>query len=101
MERTVEIKGTPKEVAELLFNLDNKEVAEVFAHWKNLFDEEYKRRKEAKETIWIFDLNHFLLYVVGEMDNDGKDIVRSMYSSLIYKEYDNLHKRHLLDLHLS
>ena len=86
MIRNIEVVATPKEIADMLFDLDNKEVAQVFVHWKILFDQEYKRRKEAKENIWIFDLNHFMLHVVKELDNDGKEFFRSAYAHLIYTD---------------
>ncbi len=100
MKRDIEIElnPNPKEVAEMLFNLDNKEVAEVFAHWKKLFDIEYDRRSKAKESIHIFDLNHFFLYVADELDNDGIDFFRSAYASIIYKYIDDIHKKHLLEI---
>jgi len=82
IKREVEIKASPEEIAELLFELDNKEVAKVFSIWKKLFEDEYKRKAEAKEPIWIFDLNHFMMWVIPEMDEDGLDFVRSSYLGL-------------------
>ena len=101
MERKIKIKATPKEVAELLFELDNREVAEVFKQWHKLFEDAYKKRKEAGETIWIFDLNHFMLYVIDEMDEDAHDFIRCAYSQLVYRMVSNEAKKHKLDLLLT
>ena len=98
MEKTIEIKATPQEVANLLFDLDNKQVAEVFALWTKLFEDEYQRRKEAGEQNWIFGLDHFMLYVVKELDDDGKKLITSMYSHLIYTMVSDIHKKHILEL---
>lgn len=98
INRTIEIKASPEEVAELLFELDNKEVAEVFSIWKRKFDEEYDRRKEAREPIWIFDLNHFILHVLTEMDDDGKEFFRTGYANMIYLMQQDTFNKHKLDL---
>lgn len=84
IEKTVTINATPKEVANLLFELNDIQVAEVFKEWKLLFDKNYEERKENGETIWIFDLQHFLLHVAKHLDKDGVEAVRSFYSSVIY-----------------
>jgi hypothetical protein len=86
--RNIEVSADPKEVAELLFDLDNKQVAEVFNHWKRLFDSEYESRKANNQPIWIFDLCHFMMHVIPELDSDGLDLIRSMYTSLIIKSVD-------------
>lgn len=101
MKREIEVKATPSEIAELLFELDNKEVAEVFAKWKQLFDEAYQSRKNKKEYIHIYDLSHFMMYVIPEMDDDGLDVVRSMYTSLVYNFIDDIAKKHKTTLFLS
>lgn len=100
MKREIEIQASPKEVAEMLFNLDNEQVASVFSEWKKLFDLEYERRKKEGETIWIFDLNHFMLYVIDKMDEDAKDFIRSSYASLVYRFCNDIHKKHILELNL-
>lgn len=83
LHHQIEIKATPENVAELLFELDNQEVAKVFGIWKKKFDEAYEERKAKGEVIWIFDLSHFFMYVVKELDEDGRDLIRSMYSSVL------------------
>jgi hypothetical protein len=100
MEKTVKIEHSTDDIAELLFNLDNQQVAEVISKWKLLFDQNYEDRKANKEPIWIFDLNHFMMHVIDEMDEDALDFIRSSYSSLVYKLIDKSEKKHLLDLHL-
>ena len=94
MKREIEIKASPKEVAELLFNLDNREVAEMFSEWNRLFNEEYERRKASKEPIYIFDLSHFMMHVIPEMDNDAIDVIRSMYTSVVFNFIDDIGKKH-------
>jgi hypothetical protein len=98
MKRQIEITATPKEVAELLFNLDNEQVAQVFDEWKELFEQEYERKIAAKETVWIFGLNHFMMYVADKMSDDTIDFFRSTYATIVYKMVDNIHKKHLLTL---
>lgn len=83
LHQQIEIKATPENVVELLFELDNQEVAKVFKLWKLKFDEGYEERKKNNEPIWIFDLSHFFMYVVKDLDEDGRDLVRSMYSSVL------------------
>lgn len=92
IEKKVTIEASPKEVAGLLFELDNKQVADVFKEWKLLFDKNYEERKEKGETIWIFDLQHFMLYVAKELDNDGIELLRSFYSSIIYHKIKDVVK---------
>lgn len=101
MEKTIKINLTELEVAEALFNLDNKQVAKVFSEWKRLFDEEYERKKSAKEPIWIFDLNHFMLHVIDELDEDGINFFRTTYASMLYKMVDDIHKKHLVEFNLT
>ena len=84
MNKEVNIILTIDDIAEALFNLDNKQVAEVISKWKKLFDQEYERRKTAGETIWIFDLNHFMLYVMSEADEDVKEFFRNAYAHHLY-----------------
>lgn len=96
MKTEIEIKLGPKEIAQHLFELDNEQVAEVFSHWKKLFEKEYEERKKAGETIWIFDLNHFFMHVAKRLDDDGIDFFRSAYSSILYRFCDDIHKKHLL-----
>ena len=98
MEKTIEIKATPQEVANLLFDLDNKQVAEVFALWTKLFEDEYQRRKEAGEPVWIFGLDQFMLHVVSEMDDEAKKLVTSMYAHLLYVTVSDIHKAHISKL---
>lgn len=99
MEKSIEIKLNPKEIADQLFELDNEQVAEVFSHWKRNFDDEYERRRLANEPIWIFDLNHFMMHVVPRLDEDGKDFFRTAYSTMVYQLVNNATKKHLLNLH--
>ena len=82
MNKEVNITLTTDDIAEALFDLDNKEVAEVISKWKALFDQEYERRKAEGKPIWIFDLNHFMLYVMKEVHI--KDY-RLCYSFRFYK----------------
>ena len=98
MEAKINITPTIDQLAEMLFELDNKQVAELFGKWRNLFEEEYQRRKDEGEVIWIFDLNHFMLYVADELDDDGIDFFRSAYASIVYKFCDKITKKHLLKL---
>lgn len=98
MEKMVEIKASPEEVANLLFDLDNRQVAEVFKIWSELFEKEYQKNKAEGKTIWIFGLDHFMLYVVKEMDDEAKKLVTSMYSHLIYTMVSDIHKKHILNL---
>lgn len=100
MKREIEIKASVKEVAELLFKLDNKEVAEVFTEWKRLFDECYESRKREGKPIHVFDLSHFMMYVIPEMDDEGIDVIRSMYSSLIYHFIDDVAQKYKTTLFL-
>ena len=97
IEKTVQLKAEPKEVAELLFELDNTQVAEVFAEWKLLFDKNYEEQKDKGKNIFIYDLNHFMLYVAEKLDDDGREMVRSMYSSVIYFMMKDINKKHLLN----
>ena len=101
MDKTINvtIENTPEEVAEMLFNLNDQEVAAVFALWAKKFDEEYVRRKEAGKPIWIFDLPHFFLHVVKHLDEDGMRIVRDMYAMQLYHLAGMPYKKHLTDLH--
>lgn len=101
MKRELEVTATPKEIAELLYNLDNKEVAEMFAEWHRLFEENYNKRKAAGDPIWIFDLSHFMMYVIPEMNDEAIDVIRSMYSSVIYNFIDDIAKKHKTTLFLS
>jgi hypothetical protein len=98
MKQEIEVKANVKEMAEMLFELDSKQVAEVFAEWKKLFDQEYERRKRDKETIWIYDLNHFMIYVIDEMDDDGKEFIRSAYAMLVYYLVDDISQKYKLPL---
>ena len=98
MKREIEIKATPKEIAEMLFNLDNYEVAEMFSHWKKLFDDSFNECVKNKKTAWVFDLNHFMMHVIPELDEDGKDFFRSAYATMIYNLVDNVSKKHLIDI---
>jgi len=100
MKKEVEIKASPRELAELLFDLDSKEVGEVFSEWSKLFEEEYQRRKAANETIWIFDLTHFFMYVAKDLDEDGVKFFRDAYTSILYQFCDDIHKKHLVELNL-
>ena len=98
MKTEVEIKTTPKELAKLLFDLDNEEVAEVFSNWKKLFEDEVNERRKNNETIWIWDLNHFMMHVVKRLDDDGIDFFRSAYSSILYRFCDDITKKHLIKI---
>jgi len=91
----VEIKLSTDQIAEALFSLDNKQVADVISKWVTLFDESYERAREAGEPVYIFDLNHFMLYVVKEMDEKGLDFIRSSYGTLVYTFCNDIHKKHL------
>lgn len=84
MNKEVNITLTTDDIAEALFNLDNQQVAEVISKWKKLFDREYERRKAEGKTIWIFDLNHFMLYVMSEADEDVKEFFRNAYAHHLY-----------------
>ena len=95
MEKTIEIKANPKEVAQLLFDLDNEQVAQVFSEWKILFDKEIQRMRSEGKTVWTHDLNHFMLYVVDKMDDDAKDMIRNMYAQLVYRLVDDVVKTQL------
>lgn len=100
LTKQVNIEHSLDDIAELLFNLDNEQVAKVISLWKLKFDQEYQRRKEAKETIWIFDLNHFMMHVVDRLDNDGVDFFRTAYSSIVLKFIDDSNNKHLTELYL-
>ena len=84
MNKEVNIKLTTDDIAEALFDLDNKEVAEVISKWKALFDQEYERSKAEGKPIWIFDLNHFMLYVMKEADENVKEFFRNAYAHHLY-----------------
>lgn len=98
MEKTVEIKATPEEVANLLFDLDNIQVAKVFSIWMELFEKEYQKNKAEGKTTWIFGLDHFMLYVIKEMDDEAKKLVTSMYAHLLYVTVGDIHKAHISKL---
>lgn len=84
MKKEITVTLSTDEIAEALFDLDNKQVAEVISKWKELFDQEYKRRKAEGETIWIFDLNHFMMYVMKEADENVKEFFRNAYAHYLY-----------------
>jgi hypothetical protein len=99
IEKTVQIEATPDNVAELLFNLDDRQVAEVFSLWHKKFEDEYERRKEAKEPIWIFDLPHFWMHVSKHLDDNGKTIIRDLYAMQFYTHCNEPYRRYLIQLH--
>ena len=101
MKKEIELTLSVEDLAEQLYNLDNEQVANLFSIWKRKFDEGYEERKAAGQPIWIFDLNHFMMYVVPKLDEDGLDFFRSAYSTMIYQMCDNVSKKHLLKLNLS
>ena len=82
----VEIETTPEEISEILFNMDNQQVAKVFDLWRKKFDEEYNRRKEVGEPIHIFDFYHFFLWVVKDLEPDGKQFFKDAFSAVMYSE---------------
>ena len=89
---TVTIENTPEEIAEILFNMDNIQIAELFSLWMKKFDEEYSRRKKENLPIHIFDFYHFFLYVVKHLDSDGKQFFKDAFSAIIYSEIEYNYK---------
>ena len=94
MEKTIKvtIENTPEELAEILFNMDNTEIAKLFGLWRKKFDDEYQRRKEANEPIHIFDFYHFFLWVVKDLDHDGKQFFKDAFSAVTYAEIEYSYK---------
>jgi hypothetical protein len=80
METTVTIKPTPKEIADMLFELDDREVMKVFDEWNKNFEEEYKKPSRSFKV----DFYGFCLYFTRDMSESAKEMVRGMYSALIY-----------------
>jgi hypothetical protein len=80
METTVTITPTPKQIADMLFDLSDREVIQVFEEWNNNFEEEYKKPSRSFKV----DLYGFCLYFTRDMSESAKEMVRGMYSALIY-----------------
>jgi len=97
MKTEVEIKVDPKQLAEMLFDLDSIEVGQVFKEWKLLFDKNFMDNKDQK-GMWIHSLNAFMYHVVNDLDDDGIEFFREAYASVLYKYCNDINKSHLTKL---
>lgn len=100
MKTEIEIKTSPKVLAELLFDLDSQEVGQVFKEWKLLFDENFIKNKDVKGN-WINDLNTFMYFVVKDLDEDGIEFFREAYATIIYRYCNDIYKKHLTEIKLT
>jgi len=98
MQKTINIQLTNEEIVEALFNKDQSEIAEIFSLWKKRFDKNKEERTRTGKPIWIFDLNHFFMYVAEHLDEDGKDFFRTAFATIWYKEIDQITARHIMYL---
>ena len=80
METTVTITPTPKQIADMLFDLSDREVIQVFEEWNKNFEEHYAISKQPGKI----DFYGFCLFLTKDMSESAKEVIRSMYSSLIY-----------------
>lgn len=86
---TVTIETTPEEIAEILFNMDNKEVAEVFKLWNNKFKQNWtEKRTQNISGYFIHSLYHFFLYVVKDLDANGKQFFKDAFSAITFSEIE-------------
>lgn len=80
MKTEVTIQPTPKQIADMLFELDDRQVIEVFEEWNKNFEEEYKKPSKTYKV----DFYGFCLYFTKNMSDEAKEMIRGMYSALIY-----------------
>ena len=96
--KEVTVTATPEEVAQLLFELDSKQVADVFALWAKLFEDNFTEMHKQGKPVHIFDLPHFMLYVANDLDDDGKKLIRDLYAMVLYKVCNEPYKKHLAEI---
>jgi hypothetical protein len=98
MEKTITVDVSNHELAELLFSKSDVDVAEIISLWKRKFDENFKDKREKGERVDIFDLNHFFMYVVNHLDEDGRDFFRIAFATIFYKEIDKIVAKNVMYL---
>jgi len=70
----------------MLFNLDEREVAELFKEWNNKFEVNWlEMRAKGEKGMFIHSLYHFFLYVEPHLDRDGKQFFQDANNAIIYK----------------
>lgn len=83
---TVTIENTPEEVAEMLWNMDDKQIAKVFELWYKKHEDEYAKMRKEKPNQYFIDHGGMAYYVSNHLSEEAKDCIRNLYSAIWYKE---------------
>ena len=83
---TITIENNPEEVAEMLWNMDDAQIAKAFELWFKKHESEYNRMRKEKPNQYFVDHGGMAYYISNHMSEEGKDCIRNLYAAIWNKE---------------